>query len=226
MQKIQKYFSDNLKSLRGKRSQQEFSQLLGLPQGSYARYELGRIPKPDILAQIAIKTGVEPSSLLAENLGGAAVLLGRTESFKPNAGFYTLHDRPRRKIPVVSWARAGEAANFSDLSEFIEEFVDSDTTDQNAFALILEGDSMEPDYKAGDRVIFEPNKEPRNGDCVVARLEETGGVYFKIFRRTGPEGKIVKLESLNTNYSPIEIPIEKFRFIYPAYEVKRRIRRY
>lgn len=102
--------------------------------------------------------------------------------------------------------------------------METDCKDPNSFAIILEGDSMETKFLAGDRVVFLPNSEPRNGDPVVAKLED-GRVFFKYYYRTGPEGARVKLVSENANYGPMEFDRAEFAFIYPAWEVKRKLRR-
>ncbi len=93
--------------------------------------------------------------------------------------------------------------------------IEVETKGPNAFALIVEGDSMEPRFHAGGRVVFAPNSEPRNGNFVVACLREVFGVLFKVFRRKGREGQIIRLESLNPEYPP-----DAFRFIYTAVEAK------
>lgn len=131
-----------------------------------------------------------------------------------------------RMVPVISWARAGAAlaTDCEDLEGFIDEQMETDCSDLNAFALIIEGDSMEPKFFAGDRLVFSPNSEPRNGDAVVARLEEDGHVLLKQFKRTGTEGKIIQLHSFNPLYAMIEYPREKFRFIYPAVDMRRKLR--
>lgn len=130
-----------------------------------------------------------------------------------------------RRVPVVSWAKAGEATNYDDLCNQIDEVVETDSKDPNSFGLIIEGDSMEPEFQAGDIVVFAPNSEARNGDIVVARLKETGGVFFKRFRRSGPEGGTVRLESVNPDYKTLEFPSSAFRFVYPAVGMKRKLRR-
>jgi phage repressor protein C with HTH and peptisase S24 domain len=129
-----------------------------------------------------------------------------------------------REVPVVSWARAGEGINYEDLCRQLEEWTATDSRDPNAFAVILEGDSMEPRFFAGDRVVIAPNAEPRNGDFVLARLRD-GGVLFKQYQRTGPEGQMVRLTSINPNYQPKELDREDFLFIYPAIEVLSKLRR-
>lgn len=130
-----------------------------------------------------------------------------------------------RLVPVVSWAAAGRAGDYGDLATQIEEMVETDCRDPNSFALIIEGDSMEPEFHAGDIVVFAPNSEPRNGDVVVARHKVTGTVYFKRFRRTGKEGERARLESFNPDYSTMDFPLCDFRFIYPAVDMKRKLRR-
>jgi SOS-response transcriptional repressor LexA len=129
-----------------------------------------------------------------------------------------------RRAPVVSWAAAGQARAYEDLANQIEETVETESRDPNSFAIIIEGDSMEHKFYAGDRVVFAPNSEPRNGDAVVAKLQD-GRVLFKYFYRTGPEGARVKLVSENSNYGPLEFDRSDFLFIYPGVEVKRRLRR-
>jgi SOS-response transcriptional repressor LexA len=129
-----------------------------------------------------------------------------------------------RDIPVVSWAAAGKATDYQDLATQIDETVGSHVTDPNAFAVIIEGDSMEPEVKAGDRVVVAPNLEARNGDLVLAKLNK-GGVLLKRFKRTGPSGQTIRLESDNRDYPAAEFAAEEFAFIYPAMEFKRLMRR-
>lgn len=131
---------------------------------------------------------------------------------------------PTHRAPVISWAAAGQARAFEDLSNQVEETVETDSKDPNSFSIIIEGDSMEHKFYAGDRVVFVPNSEPRNGDAVVAKLQD-GRVLFKYFYRTGPEGARVKLVSENPNYSPMEFDRADFAFIFPAWELKRKLRR-
>ena len=129
-----------------------------------------------------------------------------------------------RRVPIVSWAAAGAAKDYQDLATQIDELVETGSRDPNAFSVIIEGDSMEHKFYAGDRVVFSPNQEPRNGDAVLAKLQD-GRVLFKWYHRTGPEGQRIRLSSENPNYAPMEYSKEDFIFIYPAFEMKRPLRR-
>jgi transcriptional regulator with XRE-family HTH domain len=61
-----KAFGDNLKRLRGPRTQAAFARFLGITnQSTYHRYESGRVPSLEILGHIASQVGVTIGELLA-----------------------------------------------------------------------------------------------------------------------------------------------------------------
>jgi len=58
-------FSARLRELRGKRSQADFANFLGIgQQRTYANYEKGRIPRGEVLEHICAKLGVSADYLL------------------------------------------------------------------------------------------------------------------------------------------------------------------
>jgi SOS-response transcriptional repressor LexA len=197
-------------------TQAELASLLGIHRTYLVLIEKGK-KIPSLKLEAKIQDFMNKAQ--KENLSAPAIWEQVTRTASQNATAKSVN-----RCPVVSWAAAGQARAYEDLANQIEEHVESDTKDPNAFAIIIEGDSMEPHFFAGDRVVFTPNSEPRNGDAVVAKLAD-GRVFFKYFYRTGPEGTRVKLVSDNPNYSPLEFDRSEFAFIYPAWEVKRRLRR-
>lgn len=129
-----------------------------------------------------------------------------------------------RWVKVISWASAGAARAFEDLEWQIEEKIWSSTKDPNACAIIIEGNSMEPDFRAGDRVVFNPNSLPRNGeDCLVKT--DNGAMYFKRFHEFGKNGQSVRLESRNEDYEDIILQKENLVYAYPFWEMIRRSKR-
>ena len=166
---------------------------------------------------------VNYEALVSEAWDGAAPNKKSYSTQQENARIVPLKSKTRR-IPVVSWARAGEAKDYSDLATFIDESIETDCKDPNAFALIVEGDSMEPALRAGDRVVVVPNSEPRNGDIVVARTRDTHEVYLKLFHRVGHKGEKIRLTSYNQVYPPLEFDSTAFRFIYPIHSMLRMYR--
>jgi SOS-response transcriptional repressor LexA len=199
-----------------KLTQVDLAKLLEIDRTYLARLETGN-KIPSVRLQTDIK---EMMARYAADRRTEGML-----SIKPGFSDHALPARLRsRDIPVVSWAAAGRAADYQDLATQIDETVGSHVTDPNAFAVIIEGDSMEPSFLAGDRVVVAPNLEARNGDVVLARLNK-GGVMLKKFKRTGPSGQTFRLESENPNYPALEFQADEFAFIYPAMEFKRLMRR-
>lgn len=198
-------------------TQAELATLLGIHRTYLVLIEKGKkIPSPRLERSILdFMEKAERQSLSPQSLWDQVT--------RPNASTL-ISEPPARRAPVVSWAAAGAARAYEDLANQIEETVETECKDPNTFAIIIEGDSMEHKFFAGDRVVFAPNSEPRNGDAVVAKLND-GRVFFKYYFRTGPEGAKVKLASENPNYGPLEFERSEFLFIYPAWEIKRRLRR-
>ena len=129
----------------------------------------------------------------------------------------------RRPVPVVSYATAGKAGDYEDLANFLDESLETDCADPNCFALIVEGDSMEPMLRAGDRVVVTPNTEARSGDIVVARREATHEVFVKL-AQFAAGGRRVTFKSCNPAYPPLECSRKEFRFIYPVHSMQRHFR--
>jgi phage repressor protein C with HTH and peptisase S24 domain len=78
--------------------------------------------------------------------------------------------------------------------------------DENAYALEVTGDSMQPLYRDGDILIVSPNSAPRKGDRVVLRTTD-GEVMAKILvRRTA---KTIELASFNPTHRNLTFPIDR-----------------
>jgi phage repressor protein C with HTH and peptisase S24 domain len=109
---------------------------------------------------------------------------------------------PRRKqIPLLGLARAGKGGYFDD-SGFPagtgwEEIDVPGVTDQNAYALEITGDSMQPVYREGDTIIVSPSATVRKGDRVVVKTAD-GQVMAKIMQRQ--TAKTLELASFNPEH--------------------------
>lgn len=83
---------------------------------------------------------------------------------------------------------------------------------------------MEADFRAGNRILFEPSSQLRNRDCSAAKFSDAN-VLFKHLRFNDATGSSLRLESPNPNYATFERPRTDFRFIHPVADMVRRIRR-
>lgn len=79
-------------------------------------------------------------------------------------------------------------------------------TFENAFALVVEGDAMEPVYRAGDRLIVTPDDPPRRGDRVVVR-QRSGTIQAWQLGESGVQS--VSLTSLNPMRPDIVLPLRE-----------------
>lgn len=72
--------------------------------------------------------------------------------------------------------------------------------------MIIKGDSMEPDFKEGDRVIIDPETIPKPGDFVVAKCNCNACCDEATFKKYRPRGinaqgdEIFELVPLNEDY--------------------------
>lgn len=133
------------------------------------------------------------------------------------------------EVPLINKVAAGYPTEFTDLgypARVADEYVRCpDLADPDAFAARVVGDSMEPDYREGDIVIFSPARDVRNGADCFARLAPDDETTFKrAFFETGPAGEErIRLQPLNPAYPPRTLPREEVVGLYAAVSVQRPI---
>lgn len=101
-------------------------------------------------------------------------------------------------LPLIGFAQAGDRGYFDDAGYPVgggwDEIPFPEIGDPNAYALEVSGDSMEPLYRDGDRVIVSPAASIRRGDRVVVRTVEGEVMVKQLIRQTARK---VELASLN-----------------------------
>lgn len=113
-----------------------------------------------------------------------------------------------RRVPLISYVQAGgwtEATDPATVGDGFEYLLTDLELSGSAFALQIEGESMLPQFKPGDRVIVDPEICPHPGDFVVAM---NGGheATFKKYRPRGVDeaGNVVfELVPLNEDFAPM-----------------------
>jgi len=135
-------------------------------------------------------------------------------------------------VPLINSVAAGYPREFTDLgypARVADQYVRSpDVRDPDAFACRVVGDSMAPDYREGDVVIFSPSRPAKDGgDCFV-RFERDEQTTFKrvFFERDGDEKSPVirlRLQPLNGKYPARTVAREDVAGLYPAVSVTRAI---
>jgi len=109
--------------------------------------------------------------------------------------------RPTQRIPVIGCAQAGHAGYFDDAGYPTgagwDEIVFPDVGDPNAYGLVVSGDSMEPLYRDGDRIIVSPAANIRRGDRVVIKTRDGEVMAKELVRRTA---QWIELHSVNPEH--------------------------
>lgn len=119
-----------------------------------------------------------------------------------------------RNIPLIGFAQAGGNGFFDDAGYPVggswDEIGFPGVGDPTAYALEINGDSMEPVYRDGDIVIVSPSAPVRRNDRVVVRTK-FGEVMAKVLMRKS--AKRLELQSLNPAHEDREVAIENVDWV-------------
>lgn len=122
---------------------------------------------------------------------------------------------PARLVPLVGMAQAGKGGFFDDAGfpagTGWDEIPFPELGDEHAYALEVAGDSMQPVYRDGDRIIVSPAAPPRRGDRVVVKTL-AGEVLAKQLARLTAQR--VDLKSLNPAYEDRSFALSEIAFIH------------
>lgn len=133
------------------------------------------------------------------------------------------------EVPLINAVSAGYPTEFTDLgypARIADEYVRCpDLRDPDAFAARVVGDSMTPDYREGDIVIFSPARDVRDGaDCFVRLERDDESTFKRVFFETGEDGReLIRIQPINNRYPPRTAPREQIAGLYPAVSVMRSI---
>lgn len=108
-----------------------------------------------------------------------------------------------RNIPLLGLAQAGSGGFFDGAGFPVghgwDEVALPTPNDSGIYALEISGDSMEPLYREGDRIVISPTEQVRRGDRVVVKTRE-GEVMAKTLARQ--TAKQIELHSINPAHDP------------------------
>lgn len=119
-----------------------------------------------------------------------------------------------RPLPILGFAQAG-AGGYFDASGFPvgngwDEVSFPDMPDDSIYALEIQGDSMLPVYRDGDRIVVSPTAPIRRGDRVVLQTAE-GEIMAKELKRQ--TNRTVELTSLNAAHGDRTFPVSEIAWM-------------
>jgi repressor LexA len=129
-----------------------------------------------------------------------SVKTDRGRAFSGNVSINT-----QKGIPLIGRIAAGAPLDAIGSEEYLE--IESQYAGEaGCYALKVKGDSMiEEGIFDGDYVIIKANPSPRNGEVVVALLQDGSATLKRFFKENGS----YRLEPANKNYAPIRVPGEQ-----------------
>ena len=171
-------------------------------QGTIGNIESGARQSRGSLPKIAKALGVS-HDWLAEGEGEMLPTGGRVEPSN-----VTPAPIGTRRVPLISYVQAGcwtEATDPATVGDGFEYLLTDLELSGSAFALQIEGESMLPQFRPGDRVIVDPEICPQPGDFVVAMNGGHEATFKKYRPRSMDEaGNVVfELVPLNEDFAPM-----------------------
>jgi repressor LexA len=125
-------------------------------------------------------------------------VLSSPQTQKKNVSPFQAEAKKPAGIPLAGTIAAGRPIDALQTDEYIE--IDHSHAKEGCFALTVKGDSMiDEGIFDGDYVIIKPNPSPRNGDIVVALLEDGSATLKRFYKENGK----FRLQPANKDYKPI-----------------------
>lgn len=230
----------NIRRLRKERklTLNQLSVLVDSDVGNLSRLERGVQGYSDqMLSKLASALGVPVAAFFVEDQQLLAVLGQQIEglpaapgAFDENVKMAPPSAMGMRPIPVISSVQAGALRDMEQPYPpgigYAYEYTDQDLSDW-AFALDVEGVSMMPEFRPGDRIIIEPELAPNPGDFVVAR-NGSAQATFKKYRPRGIDAAgnmVFELVPLNDDYPTLRSDTEQLTVIGVMTEHRKKYRR-
>lgn len=118
------------------------------------------------------------------------------------------------RIPVLGLAQAGRGGFFDDAGFPVgsgwDEITFPDLSDRQAYALEINGDSMQPVYRDGDIIVVSPSASVRRGDRVVVKTTDGEVMAKQLIRRSA---KRIELQSINSAHPDRTLDTEDVAWI-------------
>jgi SOS-response transcriptional repressor LexA len=198
-----------------KLTQIELAKKSGLNQSTISDLEVGKSQGTTYLGTLASALNV--NALWLET--GKGQMSPSVEAAPPSAARpFDENVRPAsvgtRPIPVISAVQAGQLRDMENPYEpgdgYAIEYTDDMRLSRWTFGLDVDGDSMTPRFQPGDRLIVDPDRQPRPGSFVVAR-NGSDQATFKKYRPRGIDANgnvIFELAPLNDDYPTLRSDME------------------
>ncbi|MFM5248129.1 MULTISPECIES: LexA family protein [Aeromonas] len=200
-------------------TQEQLAEKLGVTQGAIGHWlNKRREPSMDII--LGIMAALELKNISIGIDGSITNETQNIEFASPDA----------HRIPVLNYVQAGVWTSPDEIREG-DGNLSYITTDlelgDRAFAIVIRGSSMEPEFVEGDVVLIDPDEPLHPGDFVVAKNGEEEATFKKYRPRgIGEDGQeVFELVPLNDDYPTMRSDRQPIQIIGTMVEHRRRRKR-
>ena len=217
---------DKIKGIRLKRglSRKKVAQKAGVSYDYIAKIESDkRSPNTKVLGRIAAAMGVDVRDFLEPNIPiYSPQVRDSSPPFRVEEwGLLALGEG--RRTPLLGWVEAGDFSPSTDKGfepGEADDYIYANQKGRSVFALKVQGDSMEPEFREGEVIIVNPDFEAGNGDYVVAKLAgEEEATFKQLIIKRRIKGRKHILHPLNPSYPDIPLK-EGYRIVGKVVEKK------
>lgn len=120
-----------------------------------------------------------------------------------------------RRAPIINWVQAGVFTEIADSCyDEWEYFVDKGFSD-TVYWLRVQGDSMSPEFKKGELLLVDQDRQPKAGDYVIALEYDQDRATFKKYKPNCYDEnqgiEYAQLIALNPFYPPLDSRAKPFK---------------
>lgn len=210
--KIRYYRKEN------KMTQDDLAKKLGLGKGTISNYESGyRTPQESRLFELAEVLGVSINDLFPPTTNedeGIKRIYNKLEPSRQKKVYRfakrQLHEQNNKVVPLVG----ATAANQQVLAYADPEYdttVNTNVPDCADCALVIHGNSMEPDYMDGSIVFYKRQESVENGELAIVDIDGDGVTFKKVI--FDYDNQQVILRSLNSEYNDRVLKDEEYKIV-------------
>lgn len=212
------YSGAKIKTLRKnkKMTQQELGDKVGVSNSAIANYEKGfRAPLQDTLFKLAEEFEVSINDFFPPTQTQDINTI--YNNLKPERqtkvyqfAEYQLEEQNNKVVPLVGATAANpQALEYADTINDIS--INTDVPNSADCALVVRGDSMEPDYMDGSIVFYKRQEMVESGELAIIEIDGEAVTFKKII--FDYDNQQVILRSLNTDYPDRVLKEEGYRII-------------
>lgn len=216
---LSKYIGSKIRYYRELKNltQDELAEKLGTTRQSVSRYETGeRKANQDILFELAdiFKISINKFFPSVENVSSIETIYNQLDPPRQakvyNFAERQLKEQKEKKVHLYG----ATAANPQELSygdTIYDEIIETNVPKNADCALVVQGDSMEPEYRNGEIVFYKSQPVVENGEMAIVEINGDGVTLKKVYFNYD-EDKVI-LRSLNEKYADRELNPDQVRIL-------------